>query len=358
MIKSLAEKYKGYDLAFDSLRGLSLLIVIYHHIHAKNFFGPHAEFIKYQYLFDRRVSITMQIFFVLSGFLLFNTSKRFKGNRIQFVKWFMLRRLFRILPMWWIAMLVFYFFIPTNLENIIINFFLLTSIFIKYDSTVNYTHVGWSLSVEEIFYLFFPWIYSHLRKVSFSLLFLIITLISVVLFRYGLSVNYFSFSGPWIRHFFLINLPSFASGILLSHIMSFNFFHKSNRFIEVFIYIAICISVYYSQGFMPMYLSAFLIVMASQLKDSWFGTFLRSKFLKPAQSIGIMCFSVYLLHLPVFYSVNFIHKRFGIETKGDSIFLIFLSVEVLFFTILISILTFNYIEKRFTLWAREVCGVK
>src|ERR1035437_3385980 len=101
-------------------------------------------------------SIGVEIFFVLSGFLIGGILFREidKGN--SFVKTlinFWIRRWFRILPLYYAVLLFKFIAIDHSIGwNILYYFAFLQNNFYG----INYFSVSWSLVVEEWFYLFAP----------------------------------------------------------------------------------------------------------------------------------------------------------------------------------------------------------
>ncbi|MBL0130273.1 MAG: acyltransferase [Chitinophagaceae bacterium] len=99
----LEKSNKKYYPALDGMRGIAILFVIFHH----NF-----EFISYSFF----GWLGVDLFFVLSGFLitdiLLNTL-----NQQNFLRNFYIRRVLRIFPLFYLAILVFFIFIAQYFNN-------------------------------------------------------------------------------------------------------------------------------------------------------------------------------------------------------------------------------------------------
>lgn len=101
--------------------------------------------------------LAVEIFFVLSGFVLANQINLvIKENKVVFLRIFLYRRWIRTIPPYLVAIfLAAMLFGYGNIENLIRHLFYLQN-FTSDNPLRNFFSVGWSLSVEEWFYIFFP----------------------------------------------------------------------------------------------------------------------------------------------------------------------------------------------------------
>jgi exopolysaccharide production protein ExoZ len=86
-------------LGIQYLRGVAALMVVWHH--AFNYFGgPPSNF----------GATGVDIFFVVSGFIMAHSTRHFEpaGSRVRQAAEFLLRRLIRVVPLYWIALLWMY----------------------------------------------------------------------------------------------------------------------------------------------------------------------------------------------------------------------------------------------------------
>src|SRR5258706_13117265 len=90
---------RNYYPALDGLRGVAILLVIFHH----NF-----RFMNY-FFFGW---LGVDLFFVLSGFLITDILLNTVGSP-GFLKNFYLRRVFRIFPVYYVALLICLFILPS-----------------------------------------------------------------------------------------------------------------------------------------------------------------------------------------------------------------------------------------------------
>jgi peptidoglycan/LPS O-acetylase OafA/YrhL len=164
------------------LRGLAILLVVFLH----NF-----RFMNY-FFFGW---LGVDLFFVLSGFLITGILVDSLGQP-HFLRNFYLRRIFRIFPLFYLALVLFLFIVPA-IKSLHVNAayyqenqawiwtYLQNWLFIfraPYgDQVLLHT---WSLAVEEQFYLFWPLIILLLRKPGRLLVFSLVLLILTGLARY------------------------------------------------------------------------------------------------------------------------------------------------------------------------------
>ncbi len=137
------ENNKIYGL--DLLRGIAGYGVAITH---------YQYFVKERLNFEYYSFIFVEIFFVLSGFVLSKQLIKVYDNK-KHVKTFYLRRLFRTIPLYIIA-LIFYTAISNNFNLDFFKFLFFIQKIIPNFVNDNYFMVAWSLSIEEFFYLFFP----------------------------------------------------------------------------------------------------------------------------------------------------------------------------------------------------------
>ena len=166
---------------FDSLRAIYILLVLMTHLGLYRYFEFNS-FLKSRVWLLCSGLTGVQIFFTISGFLISHLLYREKQRNDKInIKHFFVRRFIRLLPpliLFYIIMLLTMFlgFIPQN------NIGLLFSVCYLYNFIPNLFYSGelghmWSLSVEEQFYLFWPFVLaavSSYKKIFWGTLFLLI----------------------------------------------------------------------------------------------------------------------------------------------------------------------------------------
>jgi peptidoglycan/LPS O-acetylase OafA/YrhL len=126
----------------DIIRAVSIWLVLLQHL-GLNPFGLKIG------------SIGVEIFFVLSGFLIGQILLNDLSRDLSFksIRKFWIRRWFRILPLYYLILLLKFIFIDHSIGGKIIYyiFFLQNNFY-----GISYLNVSWSLVIEEWFYLFAP----------------------------------------------------------------------------------------------------------------------------------------------------------------------------------------------------------
>lgn len=338
--------------SLNGLRGIAVLIVIFSHT------GNSGLYLLPNLNLTGIGQYGVILFFFLSAFLLSRPFFHKPELVYDTQKWlnYFIRRFLRIIPLYYIVVLLDFYFhnaqiLPTDKQELIDHL-----LFIKGNG------VYWSVPVELKFYLVLPififlFIFCSKNKIAFWTLMtsIVMLFISNAAFAYTNSF--------WETLFIHRYIVAFITGVLTSYIYvqteknSKSFFNKKTYEIISFICIALMITQipsiqYYFQGghnfnYSSMdwttyykYRHLLAVVCFSIFTFCYLnGTglinrILSSKFLS---FIGELSFSLYLLHMPVLY---FIIDNIKINSN-------FQTLLVFVFTILISILTYNFIEKPF-----------
>jgi len=224
-----------YMKQLDALRAFAVFGVLFHHM-VNN---------KTKLLPFNLGLIGVDLFYVLSGFLitgiLLNNKIRIdngNGSILVSVKSFFARRTLRILPIYYLTLLVAYIFsVAPVRETVWWHLCYATNFYIAQTGSWpgSVSHL-WSLAVEEQFYLIWPWIILLVpRKQLLTVLIIIITV------------------GPLFRHICGIihannlvalvvtlgNMDLFGIGALLAYLKTFNYINteKSQLFLRLCLYI-------------------------------------------------------------------------------------------------------------------------
>jgi len=140
----------------DGLRGIAVLLVLWWHL-PKQLFGPiHTELrfaLQPGYL-------GVDIFFVLSGFLITRILLDEKERHIA-VTGFLLRRIARIFPAYYLMLLVIGLTDP-DVRGFWYSVTYLSNFYFSFDHEFSPLLHTWSLAIEEHFYLLWPWVVAFL----------------------------------------------------------------------------------------------------------------------------------------------------------------------------------------------------
>lgn len=166
----------AHDLpALDGLRALAILLVIWHHIFLTGMLeGVDREPTPLQYVAGLGFS-GVSLFFILSGFLLFLPYARalLAGHPWPSARTFYLRRALRILPAYYVALIVLLILrgggllalgnlIPLSLVALLFHDMQWNSLLVINQLDIPF----WTLAVEWQFYLLLPWLALGLAKLA------------------------------------------------------------------------------------------------------------------------------------------------------------------------------------------------
>ena len=365
---------KQHFTSLDSLRGFAALFVVFLHSYWSHDFY-FLNFIRNSYLF-------VDLFFILSGFvIIYNYHDKLLYNTIS-IKQFVLKRFYRLWPLHFSILLVFlfleftkfifstYFGISgTNIpfsENNGIAFFANLFFFQSFNTFQDATFNGpsWSISVEFFTYIFFAVsIIMFKNKINLYKYFSLIVIITSSYFLY-FEIGHLSVT----HDFGLIRcLFGFFSGIIIFYLYnsSLNFYSRIKNInyftwtiIELFTIFFLIYSlswkdevnrldfISFALFFIIIYLFIFSKGLVSKLLNYRLFTYL-----------GKISFSIYMVHyfysillnnfLKIYYKAPFILDKWGgyveINPMVGNIYLIFYLIIV----IISAHYTYEFIEQRY-----------
>ncbi|TVT41526.1 acyltransferase [Hymenobacter setariae] len=296
----LAQPYLPY---LDGLRGVAIIIVILSHCLKEN---PY---------FDVLGEVGVEIFFVLSGFLITTLlfKEKIKNGHIS-LKLFYIRRALRIMPVAYLFLLVLLILNVCFALGVTPVGFLASALYIKNIPIPNsadwYSGHFWSLSIEEQFYLFFPF----LLVLNLNRYTLLISLLVIVLPIIGLlavnKVGIFYTNTAIHALVFLLNSVFFGSGtvsILVGSLCAILVFKEVvvidrlwNNYFLSFALFLLAVTIGYKESvlFIPHIsrlffstLIAWIILLNLKQEKNLFSTILGWSAFK---QIGILSYSLYI----------------------------------------------------------------
>ncbi len=326
---------KYYSIEF--LRGILALIVATCH-----FLLINSENINFEVI----SSLSVEIFFVISGFVLapqilriFNTSK-FINFRI-----FLTRRFLRTVPIYLFYLILISIFLGEIFTKNFFKHFFFIQNFLEISQENDYYPIAWSLSVEEWFYLLFiPFLFltnKFLQKeVAYYLIFWIFIFFFIRLI-YFLN-NDFSF-GQDIRRITLFRLDAISFGIIFYIYKQYiiELLNKFKKFAFFFLFILYLIFVN-NIGTNSVFISQILLLICNLFSIICFyffiteENFFKKKLKKISIFLGRVSYSIYLSHLLIILVL----KKFNLLEFSFLSFLLFLTS-----TIFISFLSRSLIEE-------------
>jgi len=345
---SIAEK-ADYCSYIDGWRGIAILLVVAVHTsqHCGN--NGHGSFLFgfSETLLDSGAR-GVQLFFILSAFTLFNSSyRRFKTDSNP-RRNFYLRRAFRILPLWFLVVTAYClldgkpFWVGGLSASFLFGF-------VRFQESLEVVSGGWSLFVEETFYLMLPVIFGKittLRKASnytIALMALAVLWSSVPYFRLPIpNTNAFVFLFPANQWCF------FGIGIMLYYIIhnaGLRLPSSSSRW--RWDLAALCLM----PIVMTTYLSAIAVMFAFCIYVSSNEGTLLNRIMNNAllRRFGVYCYSIYLLHFLVLrFADPFLQslmKQAGIGDAAVELRFLLAFPIVSLISLLVGYCCFNLIEK-------------
>jgi len=302
--------------ALDILRAFAVFLVIGHHAGYFRYDGTNKLVASIATFFDQGGWVGVDLFFVLSGFLisglLFREHQRF--NSISFKRFF-IRRGFKIYPSFYVLIVitifvrsVFGYHTKVDLRQLLCeSFFVQDYVYPMWQHT-------WSLGVEEKFYLFFPVLLIFLTKIpkyknqpfkAIPLIFLLLA-ISVLGLRFLFALM------EWNQYStFHSRMDSLFFGVVISyyyhyHQPGFKKMTKTFKYFLLVFGVALLVvpgfvklrpwepNMMSVSGFTFLYLGCGMILMAL-LQHNFKNTML----VRTLAYIGAHSYSIYLWHIPV-----------------------------------------------------------
>lgn len=147
---------RGHFHVLDGLRAIAVLWVIAFHLALViYFFNPEVALrSRDAFMWTRWGMFGVDIFFVVSGFIIgYLLMKEFQQTGSLDIRGFYWRRALRLLPAYYLTMLLCAAIVPTNINNIWANLLYVNNFLPVQEQ---YMHWSWSLAIEEQFYILLP----------------------------------------------------------------------------------------------------------------------------------------------------------------------------------------------------------
>ena len=310
-----------YVKEFDGWRGLGIIFVVLAHYVPKFFIGSW---------------VFMEMFFVMSGFLITGILLDTKAKPNYF-KSFILRRVLRVFPLYYLSLIIFLFLIPNawldttyHREHQVWFWLYIENWLFSIDGwpTAKGLSHFWSLAIEEQFYIMWPLVVLIFSKKGL-IRFCVFLFFFSILFR-NVGENFgFVMPFPYVATF------GRMEGIVLGAIIAV-MVRTNKSFLERFTYPITVIAGALSVG-------VFLIAKTMHMEYSWNWRInytlvdiffaglitmtlckaelkgLKTLFnLKILKQLGIMSYCIYIFHLPIqFVCNNLFLNDFMIRTGGQ-----------------------------------------
>ncbi len=296
----------------DGLRGIAVLMVIFFHYINNQLIGAQGMLGRILYKITSFGWVGVDLFFVLSGFLIGTILIRNRGSKNYFST-FYIRRIVRIVPNYYLLIAVFliigsipffasdYFLAGNRVIPIWAYLVMVHNIFIAHLQNFGNTSLSitWSIGVEEQFYIVFPFLIFILKEKWLPfLLGLAIVLAPLIRMQYS----------GWIPPYVLLpcRMDSMAFGVLIAwanHYYSLKDLVKKYRkpllaLLMLDVFICGFLSARYGdlgvfKNTLFAIIFSLMLVFALVYKDSVYGSLLR---IRQLVWIGTISYSLYLFH--------------------------------------------------------------
>jgi peptidoglycan/LPS O-acetylase OafA/YrhL len=202
----------------DAIRGIAIIAVFMTHVaNSDRFPGFIQKFIQAE-------AKGVQLFFIASAFTLFLSMDKRENIEHYPTGNFFIRRFFRIAPMYYLAIIYYYFQnsfagLPHSIGLTISNFIFLHGLSPKWINAL--VPGGWSISTEMLFYCIVPFIFDWVSNLNRAVLFLLFTLcfrfLFLVLMYYVVLPERTDEDLHFLYYCLPNQLPVFALGFILFH---------------------------------------------------------------------------------------------------------------------------------------------
>ncbi len=339
------------------LRGLAAFFVMVYHL--KTVLPPEHWAKKGMDLVFNSGPAGVDLFFVISGFLMVLIAPRDTGARLQQSKRFLIRRLIRIWPAYFLVTIGYYVTInalnyyPESVARILKSLLFLPLVsedppFLGHAFLL----VGWSLNYEMYFYLVIAALLPLGRfrwPVFLVVMAIVLIVIPSVFTRFSLDplrpelfpYTYLNLiTNPIVWNFVFGVLTGILFTTAKSRMLLENVFRSSYLTgVVVSASIGLVLTGYFGQHGPTEWGAAMTVVFIALL---FFSTSRQASYPRSLVYLGDISYSVYLLHLPVLVASGTVFRRIGITEVEPLMMIIFTSA----LTLLLSHFSFQLIERR------------
>jgi peptidoglycan/LPS O-acetylase OafA/YrhL len=296
------------------------------------------------------------LFFLMSAFTLCLSLDSKNESEPKPVRNYFIRRFFRIVPLYYSAILLVLLFqiAAPPLSSIFANLFFVHAFSPYWINSV--VPGGWSVGIEVLFYLIFPFLFFKIKSLSGAIN---VTLISILAAKVITSLMFKNqpiddnpLWGTYIYESFISQLPVFLMGICLFHIRGFNAnSDKRSKLNQSYLFLAILIVFQVSGAniFKPHYLYAIAFGLLAFSLSKLNPKLIVNKLLA---GIGKISYSLYLIHIVVanlLIKYNFTHYHSNSSLEVLIRFCIIFSISGV-----LSCITYYFIEVPFQTFGKHL----
>jgi len=332
--------------SLDGVRFFSIVAVIWHHSMPEGV----GEFFT-------RGFLGVDMFFVLSGYLIVTLLLREKDKQTISLKGFYIRRALRIFPLYFGVLFVIAtgLFVFSGDKPEVNSYISLLPVYIFFLANFSLAHIPtmsiyWSLATEEQFYILWPVLEKFLKKST------ILFILAIVIFINQL-IN-FGFFDNFIASLYGVEKVSLSIldttftpiclGVLLAHLLhaknTFAYFWKilKYKFSSLALFLLLILTIYYSpsdlSGFPRLLIQLVMLAWLASLvvrDDHWIAPFMTWS---PIKRLGQISYGMYIFHLLTLHVARIILEKFNLYT------FIWPFLACLLLTVIVSELSFRLYE--------------
>ncbi len=353
----------------DGIRGLAILLVLMSHGFGAFTIQTRSEAI-FKHVLASYGWMGVDLFFVLSGFLITGILLKTK-HKANYFKNFYMRRVLRIFPLYYFIILVSFFILPklggwwtTAFRNGSTELPWFLSYLMNYLGTVT-VPLGhfWSLCVEEQFYLLWPllvWCLSYRMIIILCLIGLMTSpVLRWIVFSHGVTVGAINFYSATHADALLcgalLATVSHAKSGLLQYRRFATFFFVFSGIVVAGIYglsilrlLPEALNVSLNFSFVAVFFAALLVMVVTAENSAWYIQVFDSSLLC---WLGKYSYGIYVFNGPVY---RFLAQHFGGEEyimpiyMGSQIpFVVYFGILTAFLSCALAYLSYHVMEKHF-----------
>lgn len=340
--------------AIDSLRGIAALMVFAYHFSVVT--NPLPAVPEWLLPLTLTASSGVTLFFIISSFTLcLSMGVRRSGENLATTSYY-IRRYFRVAPLFyfWILIILAIDWIGYNKTHSAGDIAKSASFMLNFypGDVAGFVPNSWTLGVEFIFYLIFPLVIKVARNLLLISAILIASIIISCLWHAillnGMPDLKLAEEFYWMS--FIHNLPSFIIGVFIYNIYQRGYFAVLEKHRVGHLLVILWALVYFSSAYGLVSIGSIDKVFAGAILHGLLvlGLLINMNRLmvnKATGFMGIMSYSLYLLHVPVIKLISpYLESIYSILDSPTSGYF-FAGFTTLMFCTAFSSLTYKYIEK-------------
>ncbi len=335
--------------ALDGMRGVLALFVMFFHC-----MNLHAAPGVFENFLRQFISNVVPTFFALSGYLLL----KIYNQRLQHVQHpkltFYIGRFCRIMPLWFVLIIFIFVRRKLDVDVALANVFFMFG-FLVYDIRFLPVVPAWSLFIEEVFYLVFPWVRRLFVWPSSAVLFVLLLILKTATLQYWSYFGLESFAGhvEWLP---FANLHFFVLGAFLYRLIDGggatgdgvdDLLNRPCLYGTTAVELTILLVIFGTAAglHLPTELTVFLLSLCVFAKRGRLANLLSGKILG---WVGVRCYGVYILHSDVVGEVIRLFSRspwFTSLSREQTLYEALIFLGTLVTTLFLAGVSYSWLER-------------